>query len=1117
MIFTFYSFKGGVGRSMMLANAAEHLSQRGLKVLMVDFDLEAPGLERFFSRMNANDEDEPNSTPLPDHSQLVASRGIVDLLVSFKTLQALPPPEPLPPVESTADGEQRAAEPQAFPFPVEPLDNFVVPIRRNGEGSLCLMPAGRRDNNEYSLYAERVRTFDWDEFYAQFHGAQFFNWFGEQLKKNYDVVLIDSRTGITEMSGVCTHQLADAVVLFVAANDQNLEGTRRMADSLLRKELADSRGSRPLSVLIVPSRVELAEGQKLKDFSDKFAVLAERIDERIKFSSSAFLDLRVPYVPFYAFGERVAIREPELPIAADMIAAATRICSAMIELVPNDSPAYSRYQAAQSHLPRLADTTSFDKPPADFTGRDWVFDAIAAWLDRPSSPIMLIVGGPGSGKTTIASRLVVAADEHTTLAGGLRPGGQLVVAHSCQLADGWRPFLEKMVRAFAARWPAYVTAARRATTRTGAIAIQAQGTISGEQSFQSIRIEDGVSPEVAFQALVQQPLYDIAQSGAPTAPAFILIDGLDEVLASDWETLADFIAAGAKLGWPPQVKLAILSRRDSRILRMSAYVIELDSDHEAARRDIVAYASRRLADRVGPQEVRLIAEQIAAAAAGNFLYARTVLNAALEDATDPPAIAANVDRVLKPGQVPVGLHAAYVDMIQREVGFNTERWSTRYRPVLGLLAIAPEGFTAEELAGITDRPRTDISDNLRLMQRLVVETQTSRKFRLFHSSFATFLLTDTEYGVSAVEAGQMIASYFVNQHAEHWDEASDLAVQDTDRFFIEAIEAATDRRKGRELSDRLAELLLDPTFVEAKLARGGAAHLDLRRAIAVFAQAAPATHPRREMLLRLDGLLRSNGSDLLAKLRQDPKWLPAELAGPGDIAEPGDPASSTEKLVGAGTPTPAPGAPAPPYFSSENVFAPAPMSAPSPPVPDDFVTDEMLRRRVPTYERVALTLAFRARVTGAIILCLSLSLAGVLFAGRFLTLNGYLPDDLLFGIYAVTALGALYLAAVAALRQGMGMGTQGPPGETADWERLPEIVALRAQRPPHRILGGLSMASPYFEAALVVLIAGAIVGTVSAPVELLRGLEPARISEPSQKAGKDFQAAPQSMNPTPKK
>lgn len=47
-IITFYSYKGGVGRSMGLANIAVLLARWEYKVLIVDWDLEAPGLENFF-------------------------------------------------------------------------------------------------------------------------------------------------------------------------------------------------------------------------------------------------------------------------------------------------------------------------------------------------------------------------------------------------------------------------------------------------------------------------------------------------------------------------------------------------------------------------------------------------------------------------------------------------------------------------------------------------------------------------------------------------------------------------------------------------------------------------------------------------------------------------------------------------------------------------------------------------------------------------------------------------------------------------------------------------------------------------------------------------------------
>lgn len=42
-VVTFYSFKGGVGRSMALANVAFRLADRNdLDVIVVDWDLEAP-------------------------------------------------------------------------------------------------------------------------------------------------------------------------------------------------------------------------------------------------------------------------------------------------------------------------------------------------------------------------------------------------------------------------------------------------------------------------------------------------------------------------------------------------------------------------------------------------------------------------------------------------------------------------------------------------------------------------------------------------------------------------------------------------------------------------------------------------------------------------------------------------------------------------------------------------------------------------------------------------------------------------------------------------------------------------------------------------------------------
>src|SRR3989442_1792151 len=350
---------------MALANIAELLYRRGLDVLMVDFDLEAPGLEQFFDVREATTQ----------QRDLLHSRGVVDLIVSYKTLRSLSPSES--PVAAGADAArpgsnealsrdarpaadvQRSLEAQDWPsararlapFPVEPLLNFVKPIYSGaGRGSLSLMPAGRRDDNEYRHYVERVRSLDWADFYVNWGGQEFFDWFIEEAKTLAHVVLIDSRTGITEMGGICTHHLADAVVLFVAPNEQNLDGVKRMIRSLTDEELVpQGRGGRPLPLVIVPSRVESGEGDKLDAFAARFQEeLAPHIDRRLSFQTSAFVDLKIPYVLHYSYMEEVAVRDPDRPKAADLIAAYTKVASALVELAPPQSPLYQTYHAPQA-------------------------------------------------------------------------------------------------------------------------------------------------------------------------------------------------------------------------------------------------------------------------------------------------------------------------------------------------------------------------------------------------------------------------------------------------------------------------------------------------------------------------------------------------------------------------------------------------------------------------------------------------------------------------------------------------------------------------------------------------------------------------------------------------
>ncbi len=189
-VITFYSFKGGVGRTMALVNVAAELVRRGRRVLVVDFDLEAPGLE------------------------------------TYKHLQ---PPKPHPGiVEYVTEYRQSNAVPNLLDYLYE-----TKPIGKKG-GHLWVMPAGRRDR----AYRTALANLDWQRLYKDEEGFLLFEdtklgW-QEELKPDY--VLIDSRTGDTDVLGICTRQLPDSVVLMFTPNEQNLVGLENVCRDIRREE-----------------------------------------------------------------------------------------------------------------------------------------------------------------------------------------------------------------------------------------------------------------------------------------------------------------------------------------------------------------------------------------------------------------------------------------------------------------------------------------------------------------------------------------------------------------------------------------------------------------------------------------------------------------------------------------------------------------------------------------------------------------------------------------------------------------------------------------------------------------------------------------------------------------
>ena len=219
---TFYSYKGGTGRSLALANAARYLARLEFKVVALDFDLEAPGLHYKFSSS-------------PDGKALPVQVGVVDYLHSFIVDGQLP----------------------------DSLKSFTVDVTVPGADKplIQLIPAGRGPSKEYWSKLSRI---NWhDLFYSKdAKGVRVFldlkNRIADELKP--DFLLIDSRTGITEMGGVATTLLADKVISLVLPSRENLEGARAVLRSLRRSRRESGVGE--LEIIIALSRLPQMEESK---------------------------------------------------------------------------------------------------------------------------------------------------------------------------------------------------------------------------------------------------------------------------------------------------------------------------------------------------------------------------------------------------------------------------------------------------------------------------------------------------------------------------------------------------------------------------------------------------------------------------------------------------------------------------------------------------------------------------------------------------------------------------------------------------------------------------------------------------------------------------------------
>jgi tetratricopeptide (TPR) repeat protein len=277
-IVSFYSFKGGVGRTQLLANLASYLCYfENKKVLIIDWDLEAPGAHFYFKKTYAD---------------ITQKRGLMGLLSEYVTIH-----------KSGKNVETLDELPQLS------YDKDIVPLLQTNVGKVDLLPAG--DYANFESYRIQIIKFDWNEFYEIYDGKRYIEYFKYELKKlEYDFIFIDSRTGLSDYLNIGNIQMPDINVLVVAPNMQNIDGSERIAKSILEAPYVTSGKYRKAIVLPILSRVEENApnfSEYFNLFRDKFSFLINRLEYEFKYFTQSqfkyFNDTMLPVNSKSSLGE----------------------------------------------------------------------------------------------------------------------------------------------------------------------------------------------------------------------------------------------------------------------------------------------------------------------------------------------------------------------------------------------------------------------------------------------------------------------------------------------------------------------------------------------------------------------------------------------------------------------------------------------------------------------------------------------------------------------------------------------------------------------------------------------------------------------------------------------
>lgn len=198
-ITSFYSFKGGVGRTTATILTSLLLARQGKKVLLIDFDLEAPGLASVFASQEENSE------------ELLSVKGFVDFLIDYDA--------------NKRDLQKISIDDYYF----TKTEQILVGTKG---GELVIVPAIATNSKSAESYINKLSKANIKYGYGkEYIPDLFLKLLDDKISPDY--IFIDTRTGINDVGGLVFNRYAQNIFLIFYGNQQNMFGLESILPELI--------------------------------------------------------------------------------------------------------------------------------------------------------------------------------------------------------------------------------------------------------------------------------------------------------------------------------------------------------------------------------------------------------------------------------------------------------------------------------------------------------------------------------------------------------------------------------------------------------------------------------------------------------------------------------------------------------------------------------------------------------------------------------------------------------------------------------------------------------------------------------------------------------------------